>query len=127
MREIWALVFYRNDLALAEKSLLLNFNTSTIANYRGLTKFKMGMGLTLVLWSFSECFNNEKLGEEIWRDPTFAIFMCFGDLLLLLWMWGVSMKVWRSAGIDFVKLLNLEGTEVEDVKAPENIVYSSEK
>ena len=36
--------------------------------------------------------------------------MCIGDLLLLLWMWGVSMRVWRSAGIDFVRLLRLEGT-----------------
>lgn len=33
----------------------------------GLTKFKMGAGLTLLLWSFSECFNNEQAGQEIWR------------------------------------------------------------
>ena len=32
-----------------------------------MTKFKMGIGLTLLLWSFSECFNNEQIGNEIWR------------------------------------------------------------
>ena len=25
--------------------------------------------------------------------------MCFGDLLLLLWMWGASIHVWRLHGI----------------------------
>ncbi len=28
--------------------------------------------------------------------------------MLLLFMWGVSMHVWRRAGIDFIKLLQLE-------------------
>ena len=51
--------------------------------------------------------------------------MCFGDLLLLLWMWGVSMRVWRKAGIDFTQLLGLEITEVEGQKRPEAAVYSS--
>lgn len=51
--------------------------------------------------------------------------MCLGDLLLLLWMWGVSMSVWRKAGIDFVQLLCLDGTEVEDHRTPESLVYSS--
>lgn len=51
--------------------------------------------------------------------------MCIGDLLLLLWMWGVSMRVWRKAGIDFVRLLSLEGTEVDGHQSPESAVYSS--
>jgi hypothetical protein len=51
--------------------------------------------------------------------------MCFGDFLLLLLMWGLSMRVWRISGIDFVRLLGLEGTEIEGLKAPEHGIYSS--
>lgn len=61
----------------------------------------------------------------ILQDPTFAVFMCFGDLLLLLLMWGVSMHVWRNAGIDFVRLLNLHQTEIGQVKAPVPLVLKS--
>ena len=35
------------------------------------------------------------------------------------------MRVWRKAGIDFVRLLSLEGTEVDGHRAPESAVYSS--
>lgn len=38
-------------------------------------------------------------------------------------MWGVSMQVWRRAGIDFVKLLELEHTEVAAAPQPEQSVY----
>jgi hypothetical protein len=53
--------------------------------------------------------------------------MCFGDLLLLLWMWGISIQVWRKTGIDYVHLLSLEGTELEYTisNTPEHMVYSS--
>ena len=51
--------------------------------------------------------------------------MCVGDLLLLLWMWGLSMRVWHKAGIDFVQLLGLQQTEIERNKRPEAMVYSS--
>ena len=40
-------------------------------------------------------------------------------------MWGLSMRVWRKAGIDFVQLLGLEQTEIEGNKRPEATVYSS--
>lgn len=59
------------------------------------------------------------------NDPTFTIFMTIGDLLLLLWMWGVSMHVWRSYDIDFVRLLSLHSTEFDNISYPERIVYSS--
>jgi hypothetical protein len=59
------------------------------------------------------------------QDQTFLIFVFLGDLLLLLFMWGVSMHVWRWAGIDFVRLLQLEDTEVAALAQPEETVFSS--
>ena len=73
---------------------------------------KIGSICVLLLWAFSECFNNEAHGGNIWNDPTFAIFMCCGDFILLLLMWAVSLHVWRAAGVDFMKLLELEETEL---------------
>ena len=37
--------------------------------------------------------------------------MCFGNLILLLFMWGLSIKIWKFYGIDYIKLLNLENSE----------------
>lgn len=51
--------------------------------------------------------------------------MCFGDFLLLLIMWGVSMSVWKSHGIDFIRLLALEETELANAKDPSIYVYES--
>jgi hypothetical protein len=44
---------------------------------------------------------------------------------LLLFMWGVSMHVWRWAGIDFIRLLQLEDTELAGLAHPEETVYAS--
>jgi hypothetical protein len=46
------------------------------------------------------------------QDPTFSIFICLGDATLLLFMWGVSLGVWRRAGIDYITLLSLKDTEL---------------
>lgn len=129
VQELWSNTFLRyNDVHLAQHSLIRN-NLLNLekANNIWSVYLKMGAGFVLLLWSFSECFNNEAQGREIWRDPTFAIFMCFGDLLLLLWMWGISIQVWRKSGIDYVHLLGLEGTELECTisNTPEHMVYSS--
>lgn len=51
--------------------------------------------------------------------------MVIGDLLLLLLMWGISISVWQKSDINFIKLLNLEGTELEYLKHPELLVYKT--
>lgn len=51
--------------------------------------------------------------------------MCFGDFLLLLFMWAVSMYVWRHSGIDYIKLLNLHDTEIPQSKHPVLMVMQS--
>ena len=122
--KLWGRLFFNSDTHLGKHSLLaMKATNHKPGNYINHAKF--GAGFVLLLWSFSECFHNESNSDYIWRDPTFAIFMCFGDLLLLLWMWGISIFVWRTSGIDFIRLLNLEGTELEKHPRPEEIVYKS--
>jgi hypothetical protein len=38
-----------------------------------LPSFKMGAVLLLLLWGSSECFNNEKLGRDVWHVS--AVFL----------------------------------------------------
>ncbi len=47
---------------------------------------KIGMIIMLLLWSISECFNNEKFGQDIWTvSPhyTALIYQINGILLML--------------------------------------------
>ena len=69
---------------------------------------KCAAGVILLLWSLSECHNNETMGRHIWNDPTFSIFMCVGDILLMVWMFGASIIAWDKAGVDFLGLLQME-------------------
>jgi hypothetical protein len=127
IRQLWASSFYKKKIQLATHSLIQN-NSIKKTNILTSDKFlysKIGIGISLILWSLSECFNNEIKGSEVWNDPTFAIFMCFGDIILLVWMWGISIYVWRSCGIDYMRILNLKGTEFEAHKNPEKLVFSS--
>jgi len=122
--KLWGRLFFNSDTHLGKHSLLATKSVNNKSRI-GMNYAKIGAGCVLLLWSFSGCFHNESDSHYIWRDPTFAIFMCFGDLLLLLWMWGISIFVWRSSGIDFIRLFNLEGTELEKHPRPEEIVYQS--
>ena len=84
-------------------------------------------GYVLLLWAGVECWLNESTSREIWNDPSYGAFMFSGDLLLLLWMWGVSMHVWRTVGINFIALLSLEETTLVSMERPEDAVYASAK
>eukprot|EP01039_Chlorochromonas_danica_P011082 gene11082-12341_t len=86
---------------------------------------QVGAALLLLLWASSECLYNESSSYPVWNDATFAIFMCIGDFVLLLFMWGLAMFVWKQSGIDFVQLLQLQGTEVEGTKCPATLVVQS--
>mmetsp|Transcript_1491 Transcript_1491/g.2461 ORF Transcript_1491/g.2461 Transcript_1491/m.2461 type:complete len:847 (-) Transcript_1491:37-2577(-) len=131
VRRIWAfLVLASSDREhFAGRQLSIEHfstRTSASADERGRFHIKIGGIVVLLFWAASECLNNESSGTRlIWNDQTFSIFMCFGDLLLLLVMWGLSMQVWRHAGIDFVRLLELEKSDLVQRARPEAVVYSS--
>ncbi len=89
-----------------------------------MTSAKAWLCCLLLAWAFIECCLNESQ-REIWQDPNYALFMVMGDLLLLLWMWGVSLQVWRSSRISWASLLGLEVTKLASLEVPEVAVYDS--
>ncbi|RYH30344.1 hypothetical protein EON65_05450 [archaeon] len=99
------------DMARAARDVQMPAKTKYMA-------MQIGAACVLLLWAISECLNNEQSGAKIWNDPTFAIFMCIGDFLLLQLMWGISMYVWKKSGIDFNQLLSLQHTELAESKTP---------
>lgn len=126
LQSVWAYMVLgsteHKDLASAQLSKSFFENHLVIGQER-VQHIKLGAIVILLLWAFSECLYNERHSRTIWKDPMFSIFMCFGDLLLLLLMWGVSVHVWSSHGIDYMELLELTGTEFEDLKEPAAEVY----
>jgi hypothetical protein len=40
-------------------------------------------------------------------------------------MWGLSIDIWEYHGIDFIKLMDLEGTELAHSRNPAQVVYNS--
>jgi len=89
-----------------------------------LSTWKTWTGGVLLAVAFTECLRNES-ERDIWNDPNYAVFMVLGDLLLLLWMWGVSVQVWRSSGIAWATLLGLESTKLATLEVPEAAVYET--
>jgi len=133
IRKTWSsLVFHCGDHGrLADSELASEYygregvSSSSSSNDKWVFYLKGGGIVVLLLWAVSECFNNEATEREIWNDQTFLIFMCFGDLLLLLLMWGVSINVWRVVGIDYIRLLELEETEIAQQRRPDSVIYDS--
>jgi hypothetical protein len=85
--------------------------------------FSMYLLFNVITLYFFQFFLN--FSWFFFQDPTFAIFMCLGDLLLLLLMWGISIHVWKSAGIDYLRLLDLQGTELAHTKSPAQMVLNA--
>ena len=79
-----------------------------------LSRKKIFLSAGLFLWAFVECCVNEAygLGREVWDDPSYSVFVFIGDLLLLMWMWGLSIHVWRRCNIPWVSLLGLDETQL---------------
>lgn len=43
-----------------------------------------------------DCMADDSLGKDVWHDPAFKIYRGLGNLVLLVYMWGVN--IWVSDG-----------------------------
>lgn len=46
-------------------------------------------------WAAWDCIADDNLGKNVWHDPAFKIFRGLGNLVLLVYMWGVN--IWVSS------------------------------
>jgi hypothetical protein len=70
-------------------------------------------------WSSFVFSTNKELWTDIWRDPAFTIFCCIAELIVLQVLFGVCMVIWNNCGIDYLRILSLEGTELM-LDSPDN-------
>lgn len=40
-----------------------------------------------------DCIADDSLGKDVWHDPAFKIYRGLGNLVLLVYMWGVNIWV----------------------------------
>jgi hypothetical protein len=98
------LAIYASVLCNAQKSLAeRELSTKTATNITNSPQdfklgLRIGLGAIFLCWSLSEALTVETLGSDVWLDQTFRIFRGLGDLLLLYWLWGVSLHVWTKYG-----------------------------
>ena len=45
--------------------------------------------------------------RQIWRDPAFRVYRGLGNVVLLVWTWGLNLVVWRAHGIDYERFLKV--------------------
>ncbi|CAN0564808.1 unnamed protein product [Ectocarpus sp. 12 AP-2014] len=55
-----------------------------------------------------DCIADDSLGKDVWHDPAFKIYRGLGNLVLLVYMWGVNIWVWKRFGIDYERCLSLD-------------------
>lgn len=47
----------------------------------------------LQAWAMWDCIADDSLGKDVWHDPAFKIYRGLGNLVLLVYMWGVNIWV----------------------------------
>ena len=55
-----------DGVILAERALAMNYSPRERLWDDWFVQWKIGAGAVLLLWGFSECFNNERQGHHIW-------------------------------------------------------------
>lgn len=45
-----------------------------------------------------DCIADDSLGKDVWHDPAFKIYRGLGNLVLLVYMWGVNIWVSGEGG-----------------------------
>ena len=45
--------------------------------------------------------------RQIWHDPAFRVYRGLGNVVLLVWTWGLNLVVWRAHGIDYERFLKV--------------------
>jgi len=75
--------------------------------------FKVGVSVVLMVWMLWDSLVDPPLGADFWHDPALRIYRGLGNLILLLWMWLLSVFLWPRYGINYAKLLNLGGRKTD--------------
>lgn len=110
--QLYAALFCHGDTQVANMSLA--FLSGEQHGARTGASFDLGLRLgaaaTLLAWVLWDCLVDDDMGKDVWHDPAFKVYRGLGNLVLLVWCWGINVMVWRSVGIDYERFLKLAPT-----------------
>ncbi|CAM9750231.1 unnamed protein product [Discosporangium mesarthrocarpum] len=105
---LYASLFCHGNVDVARAALTFKASSSLRGNRRFDFGFRLGAAAVLLAWALWDCIADDSLGKDVWHDPAFKIYRGLGNLVLLVWMWGINIWVWRRYGIDYEKCLSLD-------------------
>eukprot|EP00903_Cladosiphon_okamuranus_P016627 g15335.t1 len=105
---LYASLFCNGDVDVARTALTFKASSSLRGNRRFDFGYRLGAACVLLAWALWDCIADDSLGKDVWHDPAFKIYRGLGNLVLLVYMWGVNIWVWRRFGIDYERCLSLD-------------------
>ncbi|CAB1112597.1 unnamed protein product [Ectocarpus sp. CCAP 1310/34] len=105
---LYASLFCNGDVDVARTALTFKASSSLRGNRRFDFGYRLGAATVLLAWAMWDCIADDSLGKDVWHDPAFKIYRGLGNLVLLVYMWGVNIWVWRRFGIDYERCLSLD-------------------
>ncbi|CAN0025236.1 unnamed protein product [Laminaria digitata] len=105
---LYASLFCNGDVDVARTALTFKASSSLRGNRRFDFGYRLGAASILLAWAVWDCIADDSLGKDVWHDPAFKIYRGMGNLVLLVYMWGVNIWVWRRFGIDYETCLSLD-------------------
>jgi hypothetical protein len=122
LERLYASMFTHGDMLVAHT--LLGAKTHQVVHgadikSRGLS-FQLGAALVLAAWVLWDCLADGARGATVWREPALAIFRGLGNIVLLMWMWGANVWVWRRYGVDYRRCFRFGDSRVW--KCKENLL-----
>eukprot|EP00904_Undaria_pinnatifida_P011262 jgi/Undpi1/7266/HiC_scaffold_22.g09739.m1 len=105
---LYASLFCNGDVDVARTALTFKASSSLRGNRRFDFGYRLGAASILLAWAIWDCIADDSLGKDVWHDPAFKIYRGLGNLVLLVYMWGVNIWVWRRFGIDYETCLSLD-------------------
>jgi len=104
--KIYAALFCSGNVEVARHAILFK-----AAEEKGGWDYNLGLRLgsaaIMFAWVLWDCLIDPSMGRDVWHDPAFKVYRGLGNCVLLVWMWGVNLQVWRSYHIDYSRVLCL--------------------
>lgn len=103
--------FFNGSLPEARAELLMTQNRGGTRNTRFWLGLRCGACLMMGVWVLWDCLVDANLRahhQSQWKEPAFAVFTSLGCFVLLQWLWGVNLLVWRRYRINHLYILDLD-------------------
>lgn len=69
---------------------------------------RTGIVLIVFVWMLWDCIVDDSRHHNLWLSPVFHLYRGVGVLILLVWLWGCNVWIWKHFGIQPERLFQLD-------------------